>query len=177
MQKRLTWSIAFISAVAAIISEVMLFRMFNPPDTTAALIGGGWVAMPYVGTIGMAMLVRRTSTALIVMLISLLLVSYVGVSALNSVADSQDESHRQVRDAVLLGEDPNSGPAGMRKSGADVGAMVTDVFAIAFVAFLPPVQLVVVVIPTLIGYGISALFRKPVGTPAVEQTSSPGGTR
>lgn len=160
MRQGLVWAILIGSAVAGILSEVMLFRMLSPPDAEAAFLAGAWIAMPFLGTMGMMMLIRRNNAALIVMLVALVLASFVGVSILNSAVEARIESQKQVREAVGPGEDPNSGPAGMRKTGADVGATISDVFSVAVVVFIPPLQLVAVVIPTLIGYGVSALVRR-----------------
>jgi hypothetical protein len=163
MRQGLVWAILIGSAVAAVLSEVMLFRMFDPPDAVAALLGGAWVGMPFLGTAGLAMLVRRSPAALAVMLVALLGAGFVGVSVLKSSADQQAESRQQVRDAVQPGEDPSHGPAAKRQAGAEMGATISSAFAIAAVVFVPPVQLAAVVIPTLIGYGVSALFRRREG--------------
>ena len=185
MRHNLVWAILIVASVACILSEVMLFRLFSPPDTESALIAGAWVAMPFLLTAGMMLLVRRDPTALTVLLIALLGGSGVGVSILNSAVNAREESRKQVREAVLPGEDPHSGPAGMRKAGAEAGATISDVFSIAAVLVVPPAQLAAVVIPTLIGYGVSALARRRADRaeeayggdsgPADEQSNPDGG--
>jgi hypothetical protein len=97
---------------------------------------------------------------LIVLLVSLLIVSFVGVSMFNASADQKEISQKQADNAVRPGEDPNSGPGGIRKAGADTGAFIGEMFSILLVVALPPVQLGAVTIPTLIGYGISVLRRR-----------------
>jgi hypothetical protein len=154
------WAILIVSTVAAVLSEVILFRIFAPPDAMAAFLGGAWVAMPFLGAAGLAVVVRRRSAALATELVALLLASVVGISMLNNMVVQQRAAQQQVRDAVQPGEDPNSGPAGMRTSGADAGAAITDVFSVLVVAFVPPVQFTVVVIATLIGYGVAAMIRR-----------------
>jgi hypothetical protein len=163
MRQVLAWAIVVGSAVAAALSEVLLFQMFSPPDAVAALLGGLWVAMPFLGTAGMALLVRRDAAALSVMLAALIVAGSVGVSILNSSAEQYAQSRQEVRDAVGPGEDPSHGPGGKRKAGAEMGAAITTAFSIAVVGFVPPVQFAAVVIPTLIAYGVSALCRRRRG--------------
>src|SRR5262245_24623121 len=105
------WAILIVSAVAAVLSEVILFRIFAPPDATAAFLGGAWVAMPFLSAAGLAAVVRRRRGAIATELVALMLASVVGVSMLNNMAVHQRAAQQQVRDAVQPGEDPNSGPA------------------------------------------------------------------
>jgi multisubunit Na+/H+ antiporter MnhG subunit len=147
------------SAVAGILTEVILFRMVRPPDATAAVLGGLWVAMPYVAAAGLAVLFRRHAAALVVLLVALLIAAPVRLSLLNASATQQETAEQKVRDAVQPGEDPDHGPGGMRKAGADMGAAVSGVFSILLAVVLPPVQLAAVLIPTVIAYGVSALLR------------------
>jgi hypothetical protein len=151
------WAILTVAAVACVLSEVALFRMFNPPDATLALLAGAWVAMPFLGSAGLAALLRKKTVALTVLLVSLVLMSFGGVSILFHMATQQAQLQQEVRDVVQPGEDPSHGPAGMRKSGAEAGAAIGDVITAGFVMFIPPVQLAGVVLPTLIGWGVGAL--------------------
>jgi multisubunit Na+/H+ antiporter MnhG subunit len=89
-------------------------------------------------------------------LVALFIAAPVGLSLLNASATQQEIAEQQVRDAVQPGEDPDHGPAGMRKAGADMGAAVSSVFSILFVVVLPPVQLAAVLIPAVIAFGVSA---------------------
>jgi hypothetical protein len=147
------------SAVAGILTEMFLFRMFTPPDWTAAAIAGLWVAMPHLAAVVLAVLFRRRIAVLLMLLVALVAAAPIGVSLFNASAIGQEAAAQQVRDAVHPGEDPDSGPAGMRKAGADMGAAVSSAFSIMLVVVLPPVQVAVVSIPTLIAFGISALRR------------------
>jgi multisubunit Na+/H+ antiporter MnhG subunit len=147
------------SVVAGTLSEIILFRMVQPPDATAAVLGGLWVAMPYLAAAVLAGLLRRHTAALVVLLIALLLVAPVGLWLLNASATQQEVVEQQVRDAVQPGEDPDHGPAAMRKAGADMGAFVGGAFGILLVLVLPPAQLAAVLFPTVIAYGVSVLTR------------------
>jgi multisubunit Na+/H+ antiporter MnhG subunit len=163
MRSWLIGTVLLGSAVACILAEIILFRMFRPPDATAALLGGLWVAMPYIAAAGLAVLFRRNAPALVVLLIALLIAAPVGLSLLNASATQQQTAEQQVRDAVQPGEDPEHGPAGMRKAGADMGAAVSSVFSILFAVVIPPVQLAAVLIPALIAFGVSVLVREGKG--------------
>jgi multisubunit Na+/H+ antiporter MnhG subunit len=148
------------SAVGGILTEIILFRMFCPPDATAAVLGGLWVAMPYLAAAGLTVLLRRHAAALVVLLVALLIAAPVGLYLLNASATQQETAEQQVRDAVHPGEDPHHGPGGMRKSGADMGAAISSAFSILFVVVIPPVQLAAVLIPASIAFGVSLLLRE-----------------
>jgi hypothetical protein len=158
MRNCLVYAILLVSVVAGTLSEIIVFRMVDPPEPMAAVLGGLWVAMPFLAAPGLAALVRRHSAALVVLLIALLLASAVGISMLNASAAGREAAEQRVQDAVQPGEDPHSGPAAKRRAGAEMGAAASGVFSILLVVFLPPVQVAAVLIPTLIGYAISALL-------------------
>jgi hypothetical protein len=159
MRKGLVGLIVIGTAIAAALTELILFRIVRPPDETSALLGGLWVALPYLATAGLALLLHRRPATLIVLLIGFLIAAGFGLSLLGNAATQQAIAEQNVKTAVLPGEGPNRGPAGMRKSGAEVGAAITGVFSILLLVVVPPAQLAVVVIPTAIGYGVSALAR------------------
>jgi len=147
------------SALAGALSEVLLFRMFDPPDATAAFLGGAWVVMPFAAAAGMALIVRRHPAALVTLLVALLVAGGVGVSLLDASATQYEAARQQAATAVGPGEDPSHGPAGMRKAGADMGVFVGGAFAGALVVVLPAAQLVGLVIPAGIAFGISTWAR------------------
>ena len=157
MRPGLVGLIVIGAGIAAALSEILLFRMVRPPDATSAVLGGLWVALPYLAAAGLAVLLRRHAAALVVLLVALLIAAPVGLSLLNASATQQQTAEQQVRDAVQPGEDPEHGPAGMRKAGADMGAAVSSVFSILFAVVIPPVQLAAVLIPALIAFGVSVL--------------------
>ena len=157
------WLIGVIvvgAAVAAALSEVCVFRMVTPPDASSAVLGGLWVAMPFLAAVGLAFLVRRHRAALVTLLVCLAGAAVVGVSLLDASATAHEVSRQQAATAVLPGEDPSHGPAAMRKSGADLGEAATGVFGILLVVVLPPVQLAALVIPVAVAWGVSALGRR-----------------
>jgi hypothetical protein len=147
------------AAIAAAVTEVIVFRVVNPPDGASALLGGLWVAMPYLAAAGLALLVRRHHAALITLLVALLVAAGVGLPLLGNAATQQAAAERQVQTAVQPGEDPHSGPAAMRKSGAEIGQSITSVFSVLLAVFVPPIQLGVVLVPTVIAWAVSALRR------------------
>jgi hypothetical protein len=68
MRPWLTGAVLLGSAVAGILTAVILFRMVCPPDATSAVLSGRWVAMPYLGAAGLAVQLRRHAAALVVLL-------------------------------------------------------------------------------------------------------------
>jgi hypothetical protein len=92
--------------------------------------------------------------------ISLLVTGFVGVSLLDASATQQEVAAQQAREAVQPGEDPDHGPAGMRKAGADLAVSAGDAFSILLVVVLPPVQVLAVLIPVVIPAVMSAISRK-----------------
>jgi hypothetical protein len=110
--------------------------------------------------VGLAVLFRRPAAPLAVLLIALFIAAPIGLSLLHASAAQQEVSREQVRNAVQPGEDPDHGPAAMRKSGAEMGAAFGWGFSILLAVILPPIQLVAVLFPPLTAYGFSALFRR-----------------
>ena len=163
MRPWLVGTILLSSATAGILTELSLFRMFQPPDQTSAILSGTWVAIPYLAAAGLAFLLRRNTVGLVVILIALLITAFVGVSLFDTSTTQQQIAEQQARDIVLPGEDANSGPGGMRKAGADSGVAIGGAFSILLVVVLPPVQFAAVVIPAVIGYGISVWLRQRQG--------------
>ena len=47
------------SVIAAGLTELIVFRMVSPPDASAALLGGLWLAMPYLVAVMLAVMFRR----------------------------------------------------------------------------------------------------------------------
>jgi hypothetical protein len=157
MRPGFTGLILIGAGIAAALTEVIVFRMVRPPDGASALLGGLWVAMPYLAAAGLALLVRRHHAALIALLVALLVAAGVGLPLLGNAATQQAAAERQVKTAVQPGEDPDRGPAAMRKSGAEIGHSITSVFSILLAVFVPPIQLGVVLVPTAIAWAVSAL--------------------
>jgi hypothetical protein len=146
----------FGAGIAATLTEVIVFRTASPPDGASALIGGLWVAMPYLAAAGLAFLARRHHAALVVLLVALLVAAGFGLPLLGNAAAQQADAEQQVKTAVQPGEGPHSGPAAMRKSGAEVGQRITSIFSILLAVFVPPIQLGVVLVPTAIAWAVSA---------------------
>jgi hypothetical protein len=160
MRPWLVGAIVLGSAVAGTLTVLIVFRMVRPPDATAATLGALWVAMPYLAAAGLAVLRRRHTGALIALLIALLVAGLVGVSLFDSAATQQEIARKQAENAVLPGEDPQHGPAAMRRAGAEMGVAVGGVFSITLAVVLPPLQLAAVAIAAGIGYGVSAWLRR-----------------
>jgi hypothetical protein len=150
-----TWllgTIGIAAVVAGVLSIVFVFSMVEPPDATAYLLGGLWLTMPYLAALYLAVRMRRIPGALTILLIALLVTSAVGVWLYHASAAQYAISQQQVKTAVLPGEDPNSGPGGMRKSGAEMGAAVSGVFSILLAVIVPPSQLIGILLPTILSY-------------------------
>jgi hypothetical protein len=95
--------------------------------------------------------------ALVVLLVALLIAAGIGLPLLSNAAAQQAAAEQQVKTAVQPGEDPHRGPAAMRKSGAEIGHSITSVFSILLAVFVPPTQIGVVLVPTVIAWIVSAL--------------------
>jgi hypothetical protein len=158
MRAGLIGAILLGSVVAGTLSEILLFRAVRPPDAMAAVLGGLWIAMPFLAAVGLALLYRRRTAPLVVLVIALLLAAPIGLSLLHACATQQEVAQQQVQNAVQPGEDPDHGPAAMRKSGAELGAAFGWGFSVLLAVFLPPLQLATVVIPTIITSWISAFL-------------------
>ena len=161
MRSGLVYAILLASVVATVLSAVILFRMVQPPDASSAVLAGLWVAMPFLAAVGLALALRSRRVPLIVLLITVLIAGPIGVFLLNGSATQQAIAQQEARDAVQPGEDPQHGPGGMRKAGADAGVAITNAFSILLVLVLPPVQLVAIGIPTIIAsIGTSVAARR-----------------
>lgn len=129
------------------------------------------MAMPYLATAGLALLLRRHRAALIVLLVAFLLSAGGGLSLLGNMAARQAEADEQVKNAMQPGEDPSRGAAAMRKSGAEMGPSISSVISTMLAMFVPPTQLAFVVLPTGVVAAVSALRKRagdlstPTGLP------------
>jgi hypothetical protein len=157
------WLVGIIvvgAVVAGLVTELTAFRITRPPDATATALAGLWLASPYLAAAGLAVWARRHAAALIALLIALAVVGPIGVFLFDASATQQDIAAKQAQTAVLPGEDPDRGPAGMRKASADMGVFVGDGVGILLGVFLPPIQLAVVIASAGIGYGVSVWLRR-----------------
>jgi hypothetical protein len=155
----LVWLIVVGSAVACTLSEIYLFKMVSPPDVQSALLGGLWIAMPFLLAAGLALLARRHRAALITLLVCSILSGVVGVYLLEAAAAERERSRQELATAVLPGEDPNRGAGGKRKAGAEIADTITSVFALFLAVVLPPIQVGAVAVPAGIAWAISAAVR------------------
>ncbi len=156
MQPWLSSAIFLGCAVATALTELFFFRVGRPPDAVAAVLGGLWLAMPYLAAAGVF---RRHTPALVTLLLALLIVATAGLSVFHASATQVEVAEQQARDAVQPGEDPHHGPGGMRQAGADMGAAISWGFSILLAVVVPPVQLAALLLPTLIAWGVTALAR------------------
>jgi hypothetical protein len=170
MRSGLLTAIGLVAAVGGILSLVFVFSMVKLADETAYVLGSLWILLPYLTTLFAAGLFRRNRTVLLTLFVALVPVTFVGVSFYQSSAAQHAQSRRLVETAVDPGEDPNSAPAAlrmsgaeiMRKAGAEIGEDISNLFSILIVVVIPPVQFVGVVLPTLIAYAVSRKKSKPV---------------
>jgi hypothetical protein len=159
MQLWLSSAIFLGCAVATALTELFFFRVGRPPDAVAAVLGGLWLAMPYLAAAGLAAVFRRHTPALVTLLLTLLIVAPAGLSLFHASATQVEVAEQEARDAVQPGEDPHHGPGGMRQAGADMGAAISWGFSILLAVVVPPVQLAALLLPTLIAWGVTALVR------------------
>jgi hypothetical protein len=171
MRSRLLAVIGIVAVVGGGLSLYFVFSMVNPPDASAYVLGGLWILVPYLTALLAAGLGRWNKAVLITLLVALALFTFFGVSFFQWSAAAHADARRQVETAVNPGEDPNSGPAAMRKSGAEIGANISNVFSILFAVVIPPVQFVGVMLPTLIAFAVS---RKKVNRDAESSERSAG---
>ncbi len=159
MRRPLLWATLLIALASAALAVVFVSRAFPPPDASAAAMGVAWLGGPFLLAAVLAVVLRRRSTALGVLLGVVALAGTVGAVFYAGVADGVVEARRQVETAVLPGEDPNSGPAAMRKTGADAGAFFSQLFGVAVLVVVPPVQAFAVALAGGVGYAASVWGR------------------
>jgi hypothetical protein len=176
MRPWLVGGILLGAGVAGTLTELPLLRMVRPPDTTAAFLGALWITMPYLAATGLAVAARRNSAALIVLSVALLIAAPVGVFLFDASATQLELARKQAETAVLPGEDPEHGPGGMRKAGADAGVAAGGVFSILLAVVLPPIQLVVIAVPTIIAHGVSAWVHRRKGNRPAGASDQPQGS-
>jgi phosphotransferase system glucose/maltose/N-acetylglucosamine-specific IIC component len=140
------------SAVAAVLT---LLPVVDPPDTTAATLGVIWIGLPSLLAIGLAVLGCRRRGLLVALLMALALTAVPGLYLYGQVVTEVSTARQEAATAVQPGEDPDRGPAGMRKAGADMGVFVTDGISLFVLAIVPPAQLVVVAIAAGVGALVS----------------------
>ena len=172
---RLVGAIIIIAAAAAVASVALIFQAVRPPDTTSAVLGGLWIALPYLAAIGLALLLRRRTAAQVALVSGLALVAPIGIYLLKATADQQVKARQDVANAVGPGEDPHRGAAGMRKAGAEMGEAAGGLFSILLAVVLPPVQLAVVLLTGGVGLAVSAWSgRRPSSSAVARPTRYPG---
>ena len=157
------------SAVGLVWAEILLYQLAVPPDTVSVVAGSLWLGLPYLAAAALAGLTRRHSVALVTLLVMLVAAGGIGLYLLTVATLEHERSHQEVATAVLPGEDPNRGAAGMRKSGAEMGEFFTGALSIFLCVVVPPVQLAAITVPTVIAWVVSALARRA----ASSRTPSP----
>jgi hypothetical protein len=145
--------------VSTALAVIFVFRAFPPPDASSAALAVGWVGGPFLLAAVLAVVFRRRSAVLIALLIAVVLSGAAGTWLFAGVADAVAAARRDVETAVLPGEDPTRGPAAMRKTGASVGADLTQIFAVTVGLVVPPAQVVAVALAVGIGYTLSVWLR------------------
>jgi hypothetical protein len=168
MRSTMTWLIVVGAVVATAVTEFLVFGTVQRPDGGITALAGLWLAAPYLAAIGLALLLRNRPVAQIVLLVAFVIAAGIGLTLFGNAAINSADAEEQLRTAVQPGEDPSSGPGAKRKAGAEIGTDITWGVAVALAAFVPPIQFAVVVIPTLIGWGVVALRKEQV-------VSQPGG--
>ena len=134
-------------------------RAFSPPDSSAVGLLIVWLGGPFLLAVVLAVVLRRHRAALWTLLATVVLAGAVGTSVYDSVAGGVLQARREAETAVLPGEDPKSGPAAKRKTGADLGSFFADVFGIVVLVVVPPVQAFAVATAGGIGYALSVWLR------------------
>lgn len=155
MRTSLTALIIVGSVVAAVVTEFLVYGAVQPPDAMSAFLGGVWLAAPYLLAIVLALLFGPRTGPLIVLLVTLVVAASVGLSLFGKAASEQANARTQVKNAVLPGEDPTRGPAAMRKTGAELGADIGWGFMILLAVMVPPVQLGLIVVPSVVAFAIA----------------------
>ncbi len=159
VRRTLIWVTLLTAAVAAAVSVLIVNRAFPPPDASAAALGVAWLAGPYLLAVVLALVLRRRPAALWALVVTVALAGAVGASLYDGAVSGVIETRHQAETAVLPGEDPNHGPGGMRKAGADFGAFVAEVFGVAVLVVVPPAQVLAVAVAGGIGFALSAWGR------------------
>jgi hypothetical protein len=165
--------ILLVSAVAGMISELIMIGTGRPPDVATALLGGLWVAMPYLAAGGLALLFRGRPTPLTALLVALIVAVAIGLPILGNAAVQQAAAEHDAMTAVLPGEDPSRGPAAVRRSGAEASASITWLLSALSLTLVPPVQLGVVLIAPALGYVSARTSSRPTRTKAGAERTAP----
>lgn len=145
--------------VSTALAVLFVSRAFPPPDSSAAALAVGWLGGPYLLAVVLAVVLRRHPTALWALLATVVLAGLIGAVLCAEIADTVVAARREAETAVLPGEDPDRGPGGMRKTGADLGSFVTDVFGVVVLVVVPPVQALAVAVAAGVGYTLSVWRR------------------
>jgi hypothetical protein len=159
VHRPLLWAVLLAALASAALAVAFVSRAFPPPDASAAVIAAGWLGGPYLLAGVLAVVLRRRSAVLGSLLAAVALGGVVGAVLFAEVADAVVTARQQAVTAVLPGEDPDRGPGGMRRAGADLGSFVTDVFGVAVVVVVPPVQAFAVAAAAGVGYALSVWRR------------------
>jgi hypothetical protein len=159
VHRPLLWATLLAALVSTALAVLFVSRAFPPPDSTAAALGVGWLGGPYLLAVALAVILRRHPPALGVLLAAVVLAGALGAVLYAEIADAVVTARREAETAVLPGEDPDRGPAGKRKAGADLGSFVADVFGVVALVVIPPVQAMAVAVAGGIGYALSVWRR------------------
>jgi hypothetical protein len=155
----LVWAVVLASLVSAALAVLFVSRAFVPPDSSATGLLILWLGGPFLLAVVLAVVLRRHRAALWTLLAAVVLTGAVGASVYDSVASGVLQARRDAETAVLPGEDPTRGAAAMRKSGADLGSFFADVFGVAVLVVIPPVQVLAVAAAAGVGYAVSVWLR------------------
>ncbi|HET6576250.1 MAG TPA: hypothetical protein VFG68_21795 [Fimbriiglobus sp.] len=159
MHRQLLWAVLLVALASAFLSLGFVWRAFPPSDASSVALAVGWVGGPFVLAAVLAVVFRRRSAVLTALLAVVAVGGAVGTVLFAQVADAVVTARRDVERAVLPGEDPTRGPAAMRKTGADIGSDLTELFAVTVGLVVPPVQTVAVALAAGIGFALSAWLR------------------
>ena len=144
------------SAIATTIAAFLVIRAFPPPDSTAVVLGLAWVGGPFFLASVLALAFSRWRPVTLALLTAVALAGVAGTAIYLWVSFEVTSARQEVATAVLPGEDPSRGPAAMRKSGAEMGSFLTDLFGVAALVVVPPLQVLSVIVATGIGFALSA---------------------
>jgi hypothetical protein len=134
-------------------------RGFPPPDASATALVIAWLCWPFLMAALLSGLFHRRAAVLVALLFAVVAAGVVGATLYDSAASQALVARQEAATAVLPGEDADRGPGGMRKAGADMGSFVTDLFGMAVVVIVPPIQAVGVVLAFGLGLALS-LWRR-----------------
>ncbi len=121
MRRQLFSATLLASAVGCALAELFFVRTGHPPDVISAALAALWLAMPYLGAIGLAAVSRKHTPALATLLVALLATSTVALLLYHASATQQETAEQQAGEATRRGGTRTAARRGCGRPGPTRG--------------------------------------------------------